>query len=305
MGAHAQRLAGATGTADAPCRPHLDRIVDAFFVGYRTAIDRPAVQTLVAELSRIDPEHRGFAFEGAGMAAAALDLLWPSRARRLAQLLGAAPGHRYLLHVGAGWALARLRCIEGRMFHQLDPVLRWLAVDGAGFHEGYFGEAPGRPRRHLRRRLSAAGARVFDQGLGRSLWFTAAADPPCIASAIARLGRDRHADLWSGVGIACAYAGGVDDEAIDALREASGPSRAHLAQGAAFAAEAHIRGSGQSPNHTERACRLLCGKGAVEAAALARSTARDLADEGDTSAYEVWRQRLRCALDPQVGARTE
>jgi hypothetical protein len=43
-----------------------------------------------------------------------------------------------MVHIGAGWTLARL---FGRAEHYLatkDSLLRWLVVDGYGFHEGYF-----------------------------------------------------------------------------------------------------------------------------------------------------------------------
>jgi hypothetical protein len=66
-----------------------------------------------------------------------------------------------------------------------------------------------------------------------------------------------------------------------------------FALGAAFAAEAHIRASESTPEHTDRAARLLCGLSAPVAAALVRETARDLHGIGDTPAYEVWRSRVR------------
>jgi hypothetical protein len=302
MGARAQRTAF-TPCGGAPLRPHFRRIVEVFFIGYRAALATPSVDTLIARLSRTEPEHRGFAYEGAGMALTALDLVLGSRGRRLKEAVAAAPAHVYLLHVGAGWALAQFRCVERRTFRGLDPVLRWLAIDGAGFHEGYFAPAPGQPRPGIRRRLSAAGARLFDQGIGRSLWFTADANPDRIRAAIAGVESERHADVWSGVGLAAAYAGGADERAIVALRDASGPLVAHFAQGAAFAAEAHLRAGGPAPRHTEQVCRLVCALSAGEAASQTRQAAVGLADEGGLHAYEVWRSRLRLQLSKEVRLR--
>jgi hypothetical protein len=59
--------------------------------------------------------------------------------------------------------LARFRNAEGRAFRALDPVLRWLALDGVGFHDGYFGSVKGHKRDDRRRRPSLYGARMFDQ----------------------------------------------------------------------------------------------------------------------------------------------
>ena len=51
--------------------------------------------------------------------------------------------------------------------------------------------------------------RAFDQGLARSLWFVKKADVRVIKETISTFSADRHADLWSGVGSACAYTGGI------------------------------------------------------------------------------------------------
>src|SRR5262245_60127955 len=99
----------------------------------------------------------------------------------------------------------------------MDPLLRWLAVDGYGFHEAYFhhprrvtlGEGP--------RRLTGYERRAYDQGLGRGMWFVEGADVGRLSDTIRRFAESRRADLWGGAGLACAYAGGVYDAAIEAL----------------------------------------------------------------------------------------
>ena len=73
-----------------------------------------------------------------------------------------------------------------------------------------------------------------------------------------------------GVGLACAYAGGVDREAIEALLTSARAYRAPLAQGAAFAAKARER-AGIPASHTDLACRIIWGMPALEDA-LARQT---------------------------------
>jgi hypothetical protein len=70
--------------------------------------------------------------------------------------------------------------------------------------------------------------------------------------------QSRQADLWSGVGLACAYAGGVDRRRLEFLREAAGPYLAQAAQGAAFAAKARAR-AGNPAHQTDLACGVFCG----------------------------------------------
>jgi hypothetical protein len=270
---------------------YFNRVVTTFASGFCAAAEVVSTADLIHRLNGIEPRYRGFAYEGAGMLLQALDLLMPGGAR-LARALHEAPGHIYLLHVGAGWALARAHALEGRPFHRLSPVLRWLAIDGAGFQASYLARSERSPRR-VRAGLSINAARAFDQGLGRSLWFTTEAAPERIAGAIAQYGPERQGDLWSGVSLACTYAGSADDRLVEQVRREGRAFRTHLAQGAAFAAEAHIRGTGEAPAHTEVACRLFCEMPAADAARVARDTAVDLHDHGDRSSYEVWRARVR------------
>jgi hypothetical protein len=191
------------------------------------------------------------------MALALLDLLAPWRNRLGGFIRGGGAAHVYMLHVGAGWALARLRRPLREAPAGMDPLLGWLAADGYGFHEGYF-----HPRRTVEegavpRRVTGYARRAFDQGLGRSLWFVQGACAARIAAAVARFGPARRADLWSGVGLACAYAGG-------------GPAA-----------------------HTDAACRVFCGAGADEAAGVAELASRSLPPDGAVPAYEAWRQRIQ------------
>jgi enediyne biosynthesis protein E3 len=278
---------------DERIRQRLEQIGRVFLHGYHAALEEDRPDRLASRLDELEPELRGFAFEGAGMGLCLLDLLTPWNRGRLGGFL-AGPGaaHAYMVHVGAGWALAQLRRRIDRALGRLDPLLGWLAVDGYGFHHGYFRwpEAVGRHR--VPRRLAGYALRVFDQGLGRSLWFVEGAEVARIAATVAGFGRGRHADLWSGVGLACAYAGGVPEEDVRGLSRMAGPHRPHLAQGVAFATKARQR-AGNPASHTDLACRVVCGMSAEEAAGLTDRALAGLAGEGSVPAYEVWRHRIR------------
>jgi hypothetical protein len=273
-------------------RERLERVGLTFLDGYHAALEADAGE-LDARLDATPSVLRGFAYEGAAMALALLDALTPWRRGRLSAFLhGAGAPHAYMVHVGAGWALARLRRRMAGVPRGMDPLLGWLAADGYGFHEGYF--QPGRYAHACARppRLSGYALNAFDQGLGRALWFVHGADAVRVGRAIAAFPLARREALWSGAGLACAYAGGPTGEEAAALASAAGANRAALAQGAAFAAEARRRAGNPAP-HTDRACRILCGLSADRAAALT-ATARDgVAPRGALPAYEVWRLRLQ------------
>ncbi|WP_169978936.1 DUF1702 family protein [Tautonia rosea] len=274
-------------------RRHLEAAGEAFLLGYAAALDCNHSGTLGTHLNAIQEEWSGFAFEGAAMALALLDAITPwdrSRIRRFLEDHG--ERHVYMIHVGIGWAWARLRTRIPRALRELDPVLGWLAVDGYGFHQGYF-HWPRFVIHQERPRIAPEYARrAFDQGLGRSLWFIDCADIPRIASRIGRFSEGRREDLWAGVGLASAYAGGARDEVYDRLREAAEPYTPAMAQGAAFAAEARLR-AGNPTGHTELACRVLCRRSASSAAEITRRARDGLEPDADIPAFEVWRQRIQ------------
>jgi len=276
-------------------RARLEGVGKTFLHGYHVALAGVDLDTVALRLDAIDAEFRGFGYEGAAMALDLLDQFTPWQPSRTARFLaGPAEPHTYMVIVGIGWSMARLRFRFNQRFSKLDPLLRWLAIDGWGFHEGYFHwerYAGGRPHP---RQLKGYAARAFDQGLGRSVWFVSGADVNAIFTLLEGFPDSRRKDLWSGVGLACAYAGGADHEGIRSLRSAAGPWWPHLAQGAVFAAKARSRAKNPT-DYTEEACRLLAGLSAIEAAALSDLMLSQIVEDAEP-AYEVWRTRVQMYL---------
>jgi len=278
-------------------RRYLERVAGSFLHGYHAALRHDDQQELMFRLDAVEAADRGFAYEGAAMAMALLDGMspWGERFRRFAA--GAGQQHIYMLHVGAGWACARLPWLRLRIessIRRFHPLLRWLAIDGYGFHEGYFHGHLLAQARIERSRVSPYLRQIFYQGLGRSLWFSCAADPETIARTIATFAPQYQSEAWSGAGLACAYAGGVRRNEIEDLRRLAGVHSASLAQGAAFAAKArHLAGNLTQP--TEMASAVLCLLPAERAAALC-DEALSLLDANHPCQYQQWREVLRAKL---------
>ncbi len=271
----------------------LEQIGRTFLYGYHAALIDDTPEMLGLQLNTVEAELRGFAFEGAAMGLSLLDQLTPWKKNRFQAFLdGPGATHLYMVYVGAGWALARLRRRIDRPLAQLDPLLRWLVVDGYGFHEGYFHWRRSVKNQVIPDRVIGYARRVFDQGLGRSIWFVDCADVGRIPATIAAFPPSRQADLWSGVGLACAYAGGADHAALAALKTAARPYGQYLAQGAAFAAKARQR-AGNPAMHTEIACDVLCCLPADAAARITDMMLEALPFDGPEPAYEVWRRRIQ------------
>lgn len=274
----------------------LEHIGEVFLHGYHAALNDEGPAVLAASLDTIEPEFCGFAYEGAAMGLTLLDQLsLRNHGRLLTFLNGAGAKHTYMVHVGVGWAVARvpwLRRNLNRAMAQLDPLLRWLAADGSGFSDFYF-----RSQSFLRNpdrlnRLHGYAQHAYAQGVGRALWFVAGANANRVASTISLLPSALHGDLWSGAGLACAMAGGCDHAAIERLRSLSGDYQPAVAQGAAFAAKARQQADNPA-HHTEVACQILCGLYADAAAQLTDAMRRCLPEDGTVPAYEIWRRRIQ------------
>jgi hypothetical protein len=281
------------GLRESKAWQRMETVSHAFVYGYHAALEDSRFEMLVPRLNIVETELRGLAFEGAAMGLTLLDCLLPRKNRLLAFLAGPGSPHMYLLNAGAGIAFARLRRRPEPLLAQLDPLVSWAAIDGYGFHEGFFSWHRSIQEKMIPVYLSGYARRVFDQGLGRSLWFTTGADIKHIAATIATFPSSRHADLWSGVGVACAYLGGTDRTDIEALRTLAEPYRFHLAQGATIAAKARQRANNPAP-HTNLACEVLCGCSSDMAAHIVDVAWQNMPlDSVVEPAYEIWRKRIQ------------
>jgi hypothetical protein len=250
---------------DPAVRNRLEKIGSTVLDGFDTVV-RDDTADPVDQLGEVDVELRPWAYEGAGMACAMLDVITVSRGRRIRTLLeGSGDPYMQIIHVGIGMAMGQMHLPGWGVLRGLDPVMRWLVVEGHGFSQGFFHmKSRLRPDRMSRPRKRAIEA-VGDQGLGRSLWFIECADVTAIADRVDMFHPSRRGDLWSGLGLAAGFAGGVDAAALNVLVHRSDMHRADLVQGATFAAMSRHR-SGYIPPQTELALSTFAGVDGTTAA---------------------------------------
>lgn len=258
---------------DSMARASLEEVLRVFISGYNLTLEIQDYQLLAQRLElTFDSHHVGFAYEGVGMCCALLDLLAPRRASRLRAFTDTTGRkHDYIATVGAGFAVARLpyglRVLD-RYFEKLDPMIGWCVLDGYGFHQGVFhhrvfiDECKDPPRV-----LADYGKQLFDSGIGRSLWWVRGASPVLIRQSIDRFPEARRGEMWHGVGVAAAYAGGVGEETLVELLALSGGYRPDFLSGIPFAARMRQRGGNASPA-TDMACKVLLKMTADQSADL-------------------------------------
>jgi len=268
----------------------LDAVVESFAAGYNYVI-APRAGRNPAD---IPLELRGFAVEGAAMGAALADMITLSGGRHL-RALARDHGDRYphLILIGTGWAAARLRRGPRWGVRLGEPVLRWLAWDGWGFHQAFFCALDVFERHRVEPAARGDARPVRDQGAGRALWFYAGADPARIATVIDGFPEPRRPDLWAGIGLAASYTGAQPADVVEKVARAADGYRDHLGQGAAFAAKAHVL-AGAVPAAAAQAIEVLTGVEPAAAAAWTDSSLREAADGGDgVAAYQQCRARVR------------
>jgi enediyne biosynthesis protein E3 len=284
---------------DPSAQSALEAIGRVFIGGYNEAITARDTGIVLRHISAISPAERGFAVEGASMGAAVADSLPFRQTLLLACIEAFKSDFLYLIHVGAGWALARVPWRRRQILASLDPLHRWLAFDGLGFHDTYF------YHRHIlagwRREPDGYNARAYDQGVGRALWFVASGSATAAVEMISALPAARHPDLWAGLGLAMAYAGPLHRNRMAVVVQMAGANWTHFAQGVAFACEARVLAR-HVPVHTHLTAVAVWDLGAEEVAGLVRA-ARDRlpATDGDPPRYELWRRSVADAFSPTAG----
>lgn len=282
-------------------RDMLETVGESFLAGLGSAAGARLITDVDDDLKAVRLQFRGFAYEGAAMGFALLDGLSVGGAGRSAQFL-AGPGakHIYMAYVGIGWAMARLpRFLWAKASAAAtDPLLRWLVLDGYGFHQAYFHTQQYVFGQHKVRNFpwpaggpQSYASRVIDQGIGRAMWFVGGADPSLVADMIDKFAETRRQDLYSGAGLAATYAGGCTEGELRVFWQRAGEHRPFVAQASAFAAQARVR-AGLLVPHTEVATTVFCRATAAEAARVSDETIPTEPVNGPLPSYEVWRRSI-------------
>jgi enediyne biosynthesis protein E3 len=207
-------------------------------------------------LEHTKKEFSSIAYESASMAIALKDFesetfphAWLSFAN------GPAAAHQAQVYVGLGWAIAKINFPFLTAVEKLHSKFYFRIADGCGYYDGSFKNRRTVTNQELPVYLPAAALPMYDQGIGRSIWYTEKADIHKIRSKIETFATERRADLWRGVGIAVAYVGGCDDADLKTLLQYAATNGFQLACGAALAARSRTMANTMTAD-TNRCSRL-------------------------------------------------
>lgn len=280
-------------------REMLETVGRSFLTGYAYAAEARTIAEAEERLEGLPTRFRGFAYEGAGMGYAVRDGLPFGSGHNVTDFLaGRGQDHIYMVYVGVGWAMARLPRFRWSTLTAPDPLLRWLVLDGYGFHQAYFHTDKYVYERYQEPRFPwpVSGPRWYanraiDQGIGRAMWFVGGTDAELVGRMIDRFPEDRRPDLYAGAGLAATYAGGGDEAEMRTFWRHADGYRQYIAQGSSFAATARIR-AGLVVPHNELATQIFCGMSPAEAQKISDEAMVDLPPDGELPSWEVWRQRI-------------
>ncbi|GAB1544332.1 hypothetical protein NUACC21_70080 [Scytonema sp. NUACC21] len=276
-------------TDDEKMQQRFFQVTNAMWQTHQAALATDEPQVLVNKLNSIEAELFGFALEGIGIGLSQQDLVSPSKQNRVETFVaGGSTAYQTMVYLGVGLMLGKSRLPIERYLKPSDPVKVWPVIDGYGFQHGMFHwseflDATATPPEQF----SGYTRHIFDQGLGRSIWMVNCADVTRISQTIAAFPSTRQADLWGGVGYACASIGGAERATLEALGTAAGPYRFALARSAACAAKfRHLLGN--SAGYTKMASEVLSGMDTAAPDEIINQAPTNFPANPAVSDSEVW-----------------
>lgn len=255
------------------------------------------IGTLIEYLENTELEFRSIGYESASIAIALKEMenfpfthqIFPQKNAPAGWYFfseGPALKHKAQVYIGLGWAVAKLNLPFLQVVQHLETRLHYRVADGCGYYDGSFRQRQTVINQQVPVYLPEAAMSIYDQGVGRSLWYTSNADINKIHSKVDGFPASRHADLWRGIGIAVAYVGGCDDNTIKAIFEYAGEYRVQLACGAALAAKSRMEANTLTTD-TNRCSRLWLKFAAGEANMFSVDPV-DPATIGNEAVYFNW-----------------
>ncbi|MEO8583973.1 MAG: DUF1702 family protein [Flavitalea sp.] len=250
------------------------------------------LKSLTEKLENTENEFRSVAYEAAAMALAVKDISKGFALKEWREFMeGPGAKHTTQIHVGLGWALAQQRVEVLPIIKTLDPVMRFRVLDGYGYYDGIFRQRKTITNRIVPDEMDANLLPGYDQGLGRSMWYTCKGECESVSGMIGTFPASRHKDLWRGTGIACVYVGGYDENILRKLFTLSSENHSQLSVGAALVSRS--RGNANAPTpYTELACRIWCNCTAEEVMRITVNAESLIAGQPD-DAYMAWLSNIR------------
>jgi len=277
----------------------LEYVAKVVVGGYNTALETGFSNDLLVSRKMIIKEDVGFFNEGIGMGLFTLDLVSVFKKDRFWEFIkDKGKHHEYMAYIGAGIACGVFKILPIKKFiAKSNPTCGLLLLNGVGFYYAYF-----KPKKtlgnnfYVPKKLLKDSFKVYsyDNGIGRALWFVHGGNPQSIQQNIDKFPVNRRAGIWSGVGLAATYAGGVDQSVIAELIERSGEYKGHLKEGSMLAV--HTRDLAGNPHKKNDTAEFITRKTLKECTSKARQLRDELENRrfiGEKHSLDFFFHRMR------------
>lgn len=174
-------------------------------------VDNKTVPELINYLNSFSNPFISVAFEAASFVIAQKSIQNNKNLKDWTAFLNATKGiHDSQVYVGLGWALASINVDISHYTYNIKPLMRSRVIDGYGYYNALFKRRLAIRTANIPDEISSEQEPSFNQGIGRSLWYLAEGDLTKLKRYLNLIPKNRHPDLWRGIGIAYAYVGGED-----------------------------------------------------------------------------------------------
>jgi len=219
-----------------------------------------ALNEVIAFLETEPPEYRSVAYESASFEIALTDLKTNQQLDRWKEFRElCAKQHTFHIDIGLGWAFAKTGLDPRPYVPTFQPLIQLMVFDGVGYYYGLFKGRKTLKNKEIPATIEGDDLHGYDQGLGRRLWYMARGNVTELTTLVESFPACRHADLFRGIGIACGYVGGTEEDDLHYLCEISGDNYKQLQLGITLAAISRIASETISEN-INMACRIICHK---------------------------------------------
>jgi hypothetical protein len=221
---------------------------------------QPSMDEIVNRLNSEPSEFRSIAFESASVGLALFDFSKGQELKTWEKLYAdLGKFHSFHFDIGLGWAFAKTKTVPSKECEITNPLRRRMVFDGIGYYHALY-----KGRRTVKNQIIGEGIEGkdrdgYDQGIGRRLWYIAKGDVKTLNHQVQNFQSNRHSNLWQGIGIACGYVGGIDEQNMNLLLNTSAKYKQQLCTGIALAAISRNASDSVTEN-IERACEVFCHK---------------------------------------------
>ncbi len=243
----------------------MEKIKTLFQEAKDIALETNDIHSIIQKIKNFDNEFRSVTYEAISMALAEKDIAennllnnWKTFLTEYAQ------AHTLQFHVGLGWALAKENKEISTFLNLIEPAMISKVLDGIGYYDGIFRNRQTIRSKKINEKIESDNLKYYDQGIGRSIWYNCFGNIEKCKEIIESFLPDRQANLWRGIGIACTYVGGVDENLLKEIYTLSGKHSSELCKGALMAIKTRTEAN-TLQRDTELVCQTWLGTSTEEA----------------------------------------